>query len=102
MKIEKLLIVLINLALCFSLSANDKQKDEKNKKDISVTFVVNMVCENCKAKIQKNISWEKGVKDLKVNLEEKTVSIRFNPEKTTEEKLKQAIEKLGYSCHPKN
>ncbi|MDR3351184.1 MAG: heavy-metal-associated domain-containing protein, partial [Prevotellaceae bacterium] len=56
----------------------------------------------CKAKIEKNISWEKGVKDLTVNLEKKTVAITYDPQKSTAEKLKEAIEKLGYTAekHP--
>jgi copper chaperone CopZ len=57
-----------------------------------------MQCHNCKAKIEKNIPWEKGVKDLQVDLEEKTVTIIYNPQKTTEEKLQKAIEKLGFIC----
>jgi copper chaperone CopZ len=57
-----------------------------------------MYCENCKARIEKNIGWEKGVKDLQVNLEKKTVKITYDPQKTTKEKLKKAIEKLEYSC----
>jgi copper chaperone CopZ len=38
------------------------------------------------------------VKDLTVNLEKKTVHIVYNPQKTTEENLKKAIEKLGYTA----
>jgi copper chaperone CopZ len=41
---------------------------------------------------------EKGVKDIKVDLEKKEVTLVYNPTKTTEEKLKKAIEELGYTC----
>ena len=61
-----------------------------------VTFVVNLHCENCVKKVQDNIPFEKGVKDLKVNLEEKTVWVRYSPDKVSKEELASAIEKLGY------
>jgi mercuric ion binding protein len=62
-----------------------------------VTYFVNMQCLNCKKRIEKNISFEKGVKDLCVDLENKTVSITYNSKKTTEEKLKTSIKELGYT-----
>jgi copper chaperone CopZ len=84
----------IVLALCPALQARESKKENSER----VTFAVDMYCENCKAKIVKNISWEKGVKDLTVSLEKKTVTIVYHPGKTAEATLKQAIEKLGYSC----
>ena len=63
----------------------------------TVTFKVNMHCRNCVTKIQENIAFEKGVKDLKISLENKTVTITYNPSKTTPEVLEAAIRKLGYS-----
>lgn len=76
------------------------QATKKKKTTAEVVFRVNMFCENCKKKIEKNISWEKGVTDLRINLEEKTVKLRYNPQKTTVESLKTAIERLGYTCEP--
>lgn len=61
-----------------------------------VTFSVSMHCEKCVGKITENISFEKGVKDLKVSLDERTVWIKYDASKTSEEKLKSAIEALGY------
>jgi copper chaperone CopZ len=86
------------LALITGSALSAREKQEEKKKSEKVTFAVNMHCENCKARIEKNISWEKGVKDLTVNLEKKTVALIYDPRKTTEEKLKKAIEKLGFTC----
>ena len=69
-------------------------KPEKKFKE--VTFSVSMHCEKCVGKITENISFEKGVKDLKVSLDEHTVWIKYDASKTSEEALKAAIEKLGY------
>lgn len=61
-----------------------------------VTFIVNLHCENCVKKVQENIPFEKGVKDLKVSLDKKTVWVQYSPDKITKEKLAEAIAKLGY------
>lgn len=64
----------------------------------TVTFNVGMHCQNCVKKVKENISFEKGVKALEVNLEKKTVTITYDPAKTNEATLKKAVEKLGYTC----
>ncbi|MDR1720605.1 MAG: cation transporter [Dysgonamonadaceae bacterium] len=75
----------------------EKTDKKKKKKDAEVTFLVNMTCENCQARIEKHIAWEKGVKDLKVNLEKRLVTIKYDTTKTNEEVLDKAIESLGYT-----
>lgn len=73
------------------------QKKPKKKAEVKeVTFNVHLHCENCVKKVQENISFEKGVKDLHVCLEDQIVSIKYDASKTSEETLKAAIEKLGY------
>lgn len=75
----------------------DSKPAKKKKGEIKeVTFNVHLHCENCMKKVQENISFEKGVKDLHVCLDDQTVSIKYDAAKTTEDTLKAAIEKLGY------
>lgn len=95
MKTFRILFVL--LAVCV-VSANAQGK---KKKTDTVCFEVNLSCQNCQKKIEKNISWEKGVKDLKVDLKEKTVRIEYDTKKTSPERLKEAIEKLDFTCKTK-
>lgn len=61
-----------------------------------VVFSVGLHCQNCVKKVTENISFEKGVKDLEVSLEKKTVTVTYDPAKTDIAKLQKAIEKLGY------
>ena len=69
----------------------------KPKKELKeVTFSVSMHCGKCVAKISENISFEKGVKDLKVSLDQHTVWIKYDVSKTSWQTLKSAVEKLGY------
>ena len=74
---------------------------KKAKKTAEVTFEVSMHCKKCADKITENVGFEKGVLDLKVDMAEKTVYIKYNPEKTNPDTLKKAIEKLGYSAEIK-
>ena len=99
MKTKKafLLSVLLLITSALMLNAQTK-KDSKELKKAEVTFNVNMHCKSCQEKIERIIPFEKGVKDLKVDLEHKTVKVIYDPRKTNEEKLKKAIEDLGYTC----
>lgn len=87
-----LLALIMMMGFGLNLSA---QKGIKNDK-ATVVFDASMTCENCKARIEKNIAFEKGVTDLKVDLEKKTVTIEYKTSQTTVEKLMAAVEKLGY------
>lgn len=91
-------IVLI-VMLCFtvlSLNTYAQDKKSKNSDKTEVTFDVSMTCDNCKKRIEKNIAFEKGVSDMKVDLPGKTVMVVYQANKTNQEKLQKAIEKLGY------
>ena len=77
-------------------SLTDKKPATKAKAEIKeVTFDVTLHCKNCVTKIQENISFEKGVKDLHVCLEDQIISVKYDASKTNEETLKNAIIKLG-------
>ncbi len=43
----------------------------------TVVFATKLHCKNCVAKVNENISFEKGVKDLKVDLEAQTITIKY-------------------------
>lgn len=88
--------LLLAVGTAFALSAQDK-KDDKAKTE-TVVYDVALHCASCKAKVEKNIPYEKGVKDLVVDLPNKTVTVTFDPTKNTAEGLRKAIEKLGYKA----
>lgn len=66
----------------------------------TVTFVTDIHCAKCVRKLNDNLAFEKGVKDLKVDLDAKTVTFKYDPSKTTPERLAYAINKLGYKAEP--
>ena len=95
----KKIIIMVMAALMAmpAIAMADNKPAKKKKGEIKeVTFVVEIDCENCAKKITENVSFEKGVKDLKVTLEDKTVALKYDAAKTTEAALKASIEELGY------
>ncbi len=89
------LVLLLTAGTAFALGAQDR-KDNKAKTE-TVVFDVSLHCDACKARVEKHIPFEKGVKDLVVDLENKTVTVIFDTRKNTAEGLRKAIEKLGYT-----
>ena len=71
---------------------------EKNKKTETVKFITSIDCENCVNTIMTNLPFEKGIKDVKCNLETKEVAVTFLKNKNDTEKIQRAIEKLGYTA----
>ena len=63
------------------------------KKDTTVIFKIGIHCPSCKAKLDKNIPFEKGIKDYKLNMQDSTVLISFRTDKNTVDALKAAIER---------
>ena len=76
----------------------DNNKKKSDKKTATVTFKTTIHCKNCVKKVNDNIAFEKGVKDLKISLDEKLVTITYDPSKTDEATLAKALEKLGYKA----
>ncbi len=64
--------------------------------NVKTKFNVNMHCEACQKKIEKNIAFEKGVKALAVDLKTNTVELTYDDQKTNPEKLIAGFKKIGY------
>ena len=90
----KQILLIILAAIILAAPAASAAK----KKTVTVTYEVNIHCKKCVEKLTDNLAYLKGVEDLKVSLEDKTVTITYNPAKTNEDTLVQAIKKCGYSA----
>ena len=96
---KRYLIIALTLLLVAGTAAFAQDKTQKKQANIQeVTFVTSIDCKNCVKKVEANLPYEKGIKDMKVNLDDKTVWIKYDASKTDKEKLAAAIVKLGYEA----
>ena len=91
---KRIILLAIAALMTISAVAGTPEKSKKTKEVKEVTFNVHLHCANCVKKVQDNIAFEKGVKDLHVTTH--SIQIKYDAAKTSEAALKAAIEKLGY------
>lgn len=94
-KLSIMLFVLFSVTLAYGQEKTDK---DKGKEKVTVTFLTSIDCEHCVEKVMKNIAYEKGVKDIKCDLETKKVSVTYLKKKNSPEKLRKALEKIGFTA----
>ena len=90
---KKIVIIFATLSLVLAAEA---AKPRGNKRTVVYSSTID--CKNCQKKVMENISFEKGVRDVSVDLEQKTVSVVFDESKTDTLTLAKAIRKLGYGA----
>ena len=70
----------------------------KDIKTVVLTTNPQMHCANCEKKIKENIRFEKGIKSIKTNLDDKTVTIEYDAEKTTVPAIIEGFKKIKYEA----
>jgi len=94
-------ILLLAVCAVMTLSVVSAQEKKKDSDKTTTKFIVeNMNCDNCVAKIEKNIAFEKGVTALKCDLPTKTVEVTYRTDKNSDEQLVKAFEKIKYKAKP--
>ena len=88
MRTKALFIALAFASVCFA----------KNIKTVVLTTNPEMHCMGCEKKIKENIRFEKGIKSIKTNLDDKTVTIEYDADKTTVEDIIKGFEKIKYEA----
>ena len=83
MRTKALFIALAIAGSCFG----------KDVKTVVLTTNPQMHCTNCEKKIKENIRFEKGIKSIKTNLDDKTVTIEYDADKTNVQNI---INGIGY------
>jgi copper chaperone CopZ len=70
----------------------------KDIKTVVVTTQPQMHCSGCEDKIKGNLRFEKGVKQIECSIEEQRVTITYDADKTSSEKIIQSFGKFGYKA----
>ena len=64
---------------------------------LQVTTTPHMHCANCEKKIKSNIRFVKGVNKIETSVPQQTVTIIYDPRKSTYQDIAKAFERIGYS-----
>jgi copper chaperone CopZ len=94
------------ISLCivalFAIGITSAQEPQKGgKKSVTTTFQTTIDCQGCAKKVNNTIPYERGVKDVVVDLETKTVTVTYDPTKTNDEALVKAFAKIKIEAEPK-
>ena len=86
---KRLFVVMLALVIGVGAVCAQQKKEVKNR--ATVTFATNLDCENCAKKILDVIPFKKGVKDVVVDVPTKAVTVTYDPRKTNETALAEAL-----------
>ena len=95
MSLSSFCVVSNALRLRFFKPRKTVNKD-KEKDNMKTVYVEGMMCEHCKARVEKALSEVEGVLSANVSLEEKKASVELEKE-VSNEVLKKAVEDAGYT-----
>lgn len=71
---------------------------DKNTKKVVFTTTPVMHCENCENKIKNNLRFVKGVTDIETSVPDQAVTVTYNADKTSVEKIQKSFKKIGYDA----
>ena len=85
---KKILLAILALALSSGVMAQRNQ---------DVTFFLNLHCGSCMRLLDKEMPNVRGVRNFKADLRGKRIEISYNSRQTNPEKLRKALEKMGFT-----
>ena len=67
---------------------------------VTETLVINTSaqCDMCKARIEGKLNEAKGVRMASLDIRSKKLTVKYNPEKTSPEEIRKAVNRLGYDA----
>ena len=86
--------VLIIMTFVFMASGTAFGQKSKEVKEIQI--LTSAICGDCKERIEHHMKFEKGVREAKLDLETKMLTVSFIEDKISEDDIRQAVSKIGY------
>lgn len=89
--------VLSLILLLFVTVQSFAQKEPVEVKDgYKVEIKTSAICEMCQYALEKDLAFEKGVKEATLSLDDKVMSVVYNPKKTDAQTIRERITMVGY------
>ncbi len=95
-KIAPLLFYLLALGLT---GCSTQKQEEQTKVETITIKVASVVCGSCAKTIEGALKKVDGLKDVKVDVDQKIVTVQFLPAKTNLNVMEKAIAKAGYDAN---
>ena len=89
-------ILLSGIVVMFAIVTNTVKAQDVTTAELKIK--TSAVCGMCKETIEKFMAFEKGVKKSSLDVDSKILTVTYNPEKTTPEKIRKAVSKSGYDA----
>lgn len=86
---KKYLLIIIGIVASFSVFGQQQQKQV-------VEIQTSAICIMCKQAIERDLTYEKGVKSVDLDLETKVVTVEYNAKKTNPDAIRKRITLVGY------
>ena len=93
MKTIKILSVLLTIGFLYALPKDVQSQDVASKEVVYKSDIKGTACAN---KVSETLMQEKGVEHTYVDLETKTIKVKYNPEATSKATIQKAINDAGY------
>lgn len=87
------------IALILAVSTGMSHGQEKKEETLKIK--TSAVCNMCKERIESNLPFEKGVRDVKLDVKSKMLTVVYKPSKTNPDKIRAAVNKIGYDADDK-
>lgn len=87
---KKLILSLLFISLGWATLAQSNVK--------TVAIKTSAICEMCKATLEKDLTFEKGVKSVNLDLETKILNIAYLDSKTNPDLLRKRVTMVGYNA----
>lgn len=78
------------------LSYSQKEPVETEKGYYKIAIKTSAICDMCQYTLEEDLTFEKGVKKAVLNLDDKVMTIVYNPRKTNPYMLRKRIAQVGY------
>ena len=88
---KKIMLILAMLAMVAGIATAAPKAE---KKIATVVFTTDLDCHHCAQKVMNTIPYEKGIKDVQVDVPTKTVTVKFDEAKNSVESLTKAFESI--------
>lgn len=87
------------LSLVLMVFAVEVKAQQVKSELVTVCFKSSMDCLSCEEALTNYLKFEKGVKDIKVDLKSNTIKVVYKNGKNTAENLAKGIQKKGYDAN---